>query len=275
MNTIDPQQEVEDFAESFAGLLPRGAAWPRDPESVLMRLVLGLSENWATTVQGRARDLLYVESTPDTTTEMLEDWERALGLPEECYDEVPQTVEARRAIVIEKLTTIGAQSREYFIGIAQRLGHPDARISEFSPFRCGVSRCGSTQWRVGPPDERYVWRMYVGPSAKSWFQAGKSRCGQDPQMRIRRSAAVECIINKLKPEHTRVIFLYSFPTPGYPIDVEWFRAGKSRAGRDPQARVMAWGEYVEPSPQEITYFRAGRNRAGRDPQAHKVTVVVR
>src|SRR5262249_45546041 len=51
----------EAYAESLAGLLPFGLAWPRDIESPLMLFVEGLAGVWGD-VDARAADLLERES---------------------------------------------------------------------------------------------------------------------------------------------------------------------------------------------------------------------
>lgn len=272
---LTPRQtaQLDAYASAFAALMPTGKVWSRDRDHPLIQYLRGQASIWALNVVARASTLVEVEALPDTTTEMLTDWERVAGLPEECYDQVEQSPEARRSLLLAKLTSEGGQSPAYFVNLARSLGHPDARITEFSPFRAGRAHCGSSRFRTGAPDQRYVWRMHVGPSAVSWFRLGKSRCGSAGQAKIRRAAAVECMIRKLAPAHTTVIFTYSFPGPLYPKDIDYFRAGKSHAGIDPQARATAWGDFTDLAPLEVERFRTGRNRCGRDPQARRVTVV--
>ena len=96
----------DEYADAFASLLPTGPAWPREPESELQIVIAGMAEIWGTppnnpnsplqiSVDGRAADLLTVETFPDTTTELLPEWQTAYGLPDACLAE-PLTIEARR-----------------------------------------------------------------------------------------------------------------------------------------------------------------------------------
>jgi uncharacterized protein YmfQ (DUF2313 family) len=71
------------YLSQLIGLLPPGDALVREPGSVLERL-LSVPAAELARVDGRVEALL-LESDPARTTEMLADWERALGLPDVCY----------------------------------------------------------------------------------------------------------------------------------------------------------------------------------------------
>jgi uncharacterized protein YmfQ (DUF2313 family) len=71
------------YLSQLIGLLPPGDALAREPGSRLERL-LSVPAAELARVDGRVEALL-LESDPARTTEMLADWERALGLPDVCY----------------------------------------------------------------------------------------------------------------------------------------------------------------------------------------------
>ncbi len=71
------------YLSQLLALLPPGDALAREPGSVLERLLTVPAAELAR-VDGRVEALL-VESDPARIAEMLADWERALGLPDECY----------------------------------------------------------------------------------------------------------------------------------------------------------------------------------------------
>lgn len=226
-----------DYAQAFARLLPTGAAWSRDPLSVLMKVVHGLAQIWgspgvdaasdaipgtAQLVDGRAGDLLERESDPRATIELLPDWERAWGLPDPCVAE-PLTIANRQVALVTKMTLLGAQSRAFFIATAAALGYT-ITIREFSPFMAGVSRCGDTRnlaidgdtpdgthyrWEIGPPEMRFYWVVVVGALRLTWFRAGEGQAGVDPMVRIALATDLECLIRRYKPAHTDVVFDYS------------------------------------------------------------------
>ena len=102
----------DDYAQSLLALLPQGPAWSRDISSTLVKVCTGLAGIFGF-VDSRAADLLERESDPRKTMELLPDWERNWGLPEECFPG-GSTVEERRATLMLKMTLLGGQSREFF-----------------------------------------------------------------------------------------------------------------------------------------------------------------
>ena len=75
--------DASAYLSQLISLLPPGDALAREPGSVLERL-LSVPAAELARVDGRVEALL-TESDPARTTEMLADWERALGLPDVCY----------------------------------------------------------------------------------------------------------------------------------------------------------------------------------------------
>jgi uncharacterized protein YmfQ (DUF2313 family) len=211
------RRSQDDYAAALADLLPRGRSWPRDPTSVLMMLVRGLAGPWGQDVDPRAGDLLEIESDPRLTVEMLPDWERAFGLPDKCLAE-PLTIADRRVALLNRMTTEGGQSRAFFIALAASIGYT-INIIEYSPFMGGVSRGGDTRptgtageefrWYGGPPEMRFYWKIKIMNARLSWFRGGQGEGGVDPHLRIGLATDLECVLRRLKPAHTDVIFDYS------------------------------------------------------------------
>jgi uncharacterized protein YmfQ (DUF2313 family) len=233
----------DDYREAFFSLLPNGQAWPKHAiDSVLYGTVDGLSQYWGF-VDSRAADLLEIESDPNTTIELLPDWERNWGLPDPCYT-APQTIAARRLALIQRMTLYGQQSRQFYIDFAKFLGY-DITISEYRTFVCGMDRCGDSRVRgngqvpyfdqrfvlgylpvcnvlglpvgngemseypnygLGPPDNRYFWTVHVNATSLMWFRCASGQCGVDPHLRIGIPADLECILDRWKPAHTEIIF---------------------------------------------------------------------
>jgi uncharacterized protein YmfQ (DUF2313 family) len=158
----------DDYATALASLLPYGQAWPRGPESVLMRAVRGLAQIFGY-VDGRAGDLLERESDPRKTIELLPDWERAWGLPDPCF-KTTQSIAERQTMLVFKMTLLGAQDRQWFIDVSKWLGY-DITISEFAPFTAGISQVGDTRgmefWNDTPGRLTFV---TTPPVQHSWFQ---------------------------------------------------------------------------------------------------------
>jgi len=191
---------AEDYAQVLADLLPRGWAWPRDPESVLMRVFAGLAVEYSR-VHNRDCDLLR-EAYPGTASEALADWERITGLPDPCLP-APSSLQGRRRAVLFKLAARGGSSREYFIWLARILGF-EITITEFEPFRAGRNRAGD---RAHGSDWVYAWRVNAPEVTVFPFRAGQSTAGE--RLREWGNAVLECVLNRYKPAHTILQFGYS------------------------------------------------------------------
>lgn len=184
-----------EYAKPLMALFPRGLAWNRDSGSVLSRLVNGLAEIYGY-VDGRAADLLEIETDPRATTEMLPDWERNWGLPDICFT-LTQTVAQRRATLVTKMTMEGGQSRAFYRAIAATVGENSLNIREYAPYMCGVSRCGDTRgidepgdttfrWALGAPETRFYWTISINNVL----------------------SGADCILHRLRPAHTDLVVKY-------------------------------------------------------------------
>jgi uncharacterized protein YmfQ (DUF2313 family) len=200
-------------------LLPNGQAWPkRVVGSVLYQTCDGLCEYWGV-VDGRAADLLETESDPRATFELLPDWERNWGLPDPCLTHPPTALEERRMALVAKMTMIGGQSRQFFINIAKAFGYT-ITITEYAPYMTGVSRCGDTRgddiydpthyhWELGAPEIRFYWTVHVSALSLTYFHVNSSQCGIDRLLDIGIATDLECVLGKLKPAHTQIVYDYS------------------------------------------------------------------
>jgi uncharacterized protein YmfQ (DUF2313 family) len=238
-----------DYRDAFLELLPQGQAWPKHTiDSVLWQACDGLNNYWGF-VDGRAADLLEIESDPRTTVELLPDWERNWGLPDPCYT-APQTIAERQIALVARMTLYGSQSREFYINFAAFLGYT-ITITEYRPFMVGIDCCGDDrvygdgtfmqdQWGrpimdpngepvadgelsewpnygLGPPENRYYWTVHVHQADLQWFRSASGQCGIDPHLRIGHAQDLECILARWKPAHTEIVYDYSGLTPGDPM----------------------------------------------------------
>ena len=206
-------------------MLPQGQAWPRGPETVLYKTCDGLNQYWGF-VDGRAADLLEIESDPRITVELLPDWERAWGLPDPCFPDAT-SIEERQDMLVLVMTMIGGQSREFFQGVAEWLGY-SVTITERSPFMAGWSHCGDTRnvyddtgryrWEIGPPELRFYWSAFAADPKLVWFRCGGGgsandwkggQAGVDPHLRIIVAPDLACLFNRWKPAHTMLVYDYA------------------------------------------------------------------
>jgi uncharacterized protein YmfQ (DUF2313 family) len=192
------QLSDQDYEQELKTLFPQGLAWILEG-TVFENLVSGIAPELAR-VDRRASDLIN-ELDPRTTSELLTDWERVLGLPDGCTGQLG-TLQERRNAIVAKLNAIGGQSREYFIALAATHGF-EITVEEFRPFQAGVSRAGEN---VNSQFWRFAWRVNA-PETTVWaFRAGQSTAGEP--LRNWGNKPLECLIRKYKPAHTHPIFAY-------------------------------------------------------------------
>jgi uncharacterized protein YmfQ (DUF2313 family) len=192
---------VDDWTRTLVDLLPRGAVWPRDPATVLWRFWMAIADEMMA-IQRRDCDLL-AESYPCGAVELLPDWERVLGLPDECTDQQDWPLTSRQAFVCAKLAAQGGASRNYFIELAAAYGYTIS-ITEHEP------------WRIGCRD---FCDCYVGEPVSWWTVSAVSlpvthstvgcwQMGEDICV-VHGADVLECIIRRAAPANTLVTFAYT------------------------------------------------------------------
>lgn len=187
---------AEHYLTQLRALLPPGIAWPRD-DGDLGRTLAALAEELAR-VDARAWDLVD-EADPRTTVELLPEWERAFGLPDPCVDQ-PDTYGERIDALVEKVTRIGGQSPAYYIAVAARLGYT-VTITEFDPF----TFASTFDELLYGQDWQFAWQVNAPEETVRFFEFTS---GFDEPLADWGNGPLECVINRLKPAHTYVLFAY-------------------------------------------------------------------
>lgn len=186
-----------DFLRALQALLPPGDAWPRDPDALLTRLLEAVALRYEAH-QARVAQFLDVESFPPSAGELLADWERVFGLPDECAGPADGAA-ARRAALVARVIERGGQSPAYYIGIAAALGF-SVTITEFRQARIGLSAIGEP---IHGPEWTSTWRVNAPPTAVVEARIGISTIG-DP-LREFGNALLGCVLHRIKPAHTHLI----------------------------------------------------------------------
>ena len=189
------------YISLFYKLLPKGKAWNRSPASNMYKLISAYSPEWKR-VDDRVSDLLR-ESNPITCQETLSSWEKLFGLPDNCTENLNLTFEQRRNIVIQRFVARGGSNAAYFEKIAAIFGYPDVKCSDYKPFRSGKSQSGD---QISGEGWEYVFKLFSPNAIINNFKSGSSQSGD--QIRTFGNPAMECIIRRVKPAHTTVIFSY-------------------------------------------------------------------
>lgn len=190
-----------DYLRQLQALLPLGPAWPKDDDATLTRLLQALAGELAR-VDGRALQLVE-EADPRTTGELFADWERVAGLPDACAEAFggEQTQAQRRAALVAKLVTLGGQSAAYYIGLAAALGYA-ITITEFHEH--------TVEDDVEHPLYSAAWNFawQVNSALNTIIEITVESTVEEP-IAAWGNALLECVINRLKPAHTIVLFSYT------------------------------------------------------------------
>lgn len=190
-----------DYLRQLQALLPPGPAWPKDDDATLTRLLAALSAELAR-VDGRAQQLIE-EADPRTVAELFVDLERVAGLPDSCAQAFggDQTVSQRRAALLGRLTTLGGQSPAYFIGLAAALGYV-ITITEFHAHTVN----DDVEYPIYGPAWNFAWQVNAALNTVTEITVDST---VDDPLAAWGNALLECVINRLKPVHTAVLFSYT------------------------------------------------------------------
>lgn len=187
-------------------LFPRGFAWQRifDTDSNIRKLSDALSVE-PCRIEDRALEFVD-EVYPNTTVEMLPDWERLLGLPDDC-ESTPEslTYVERIARVIQVLTTRGGLNEQFYKDLAASFGIDIDLITveDQPPFRAGSGRAGD---RITNGDWQFAFIVSAPATEAFKFRAGLSRAGD--RLQTVSNSTLECLINKHKPAHAIALFTF-------------------------------------------------------------------
>lgn len=162
--------------------------------------------------EGAALDTLYADApraargiNPFQAAEWIEDYERVYGLPDACG--LPgRTYQERLASLAIAVTERRGISRAYFIRLAAYLGYAIA-IAEYAPFAAG-SRAGDS---LTNEDWRFAWRVETTAGVARRFAAGRNCAGE--ALGEWGDEFLECVMRRLKPAHTAVLFAYLSDLP--------------------------------------------------------------
>ncbi|SDO75872.1 Uncharacterized protein YmfQ in lambdoid prophage, DUF2313 family [Rhodoferax sp. OV413] len=182
--------------------LPPGRALTREPGAWLTRLLEAFA---AMLLAAQLRvAALVAEFDPLLATSLLPDWERLLGLPDDCMVTASLTTLDRQRIASQRLHERGGQSRAYFIDLADRLGEPGCTVTEFRPMTCNDD-CNDALYSTA---DLYTWRVNIPHAAVNARQMNcNDNCNAALQMYL--PSLAECPIRERKPAHTQVIFAYT------------------------------------------------------------------
>ena len=182
------------YLAQLQALLPRGRAWPRHAGARLTALLTALAEALA------AADLkgvqLIRDINPATTSDLASDWERIMGLPDEC-SEAASGLASRRAAIIEKLVARVDLNPQTFIDLARTFGITisiDEHDRSRADLIAGLDTAGG-RWR-------HVWWITISADS-SRFKSVLDDVNT-PLLDFEVSPEFACRLKQLTPAHTHL-----------------------------------------------------------------------
>lgn len=195
---------VPAWLASLQSLLPPGRAFTREPDSNLTKLLEAVAAMFAS-AESLAVELRNQSADPLIATHMLPDWERLLGLPDECTAELELSILQRQRMALARLTERGGQSRPYFIALAEAYGEPGCTIDDcFMQMTCN-SDCNDALYSLA---DVFTWRVNI-PRPIDQVEAMTCNSDCNDALASFSLSLAECPITERKPAHTQVIFSYA------------------------------------------------------------------
>ena len=145
-------------------------------------------------------DKLLLEQDPSKTVELLPEWEKEVGLPDECSGLAP-TIPERRTNLIAKLLARGGQSEDYFVNLFEEQGIA-ITIYHKQPSYVPLSIPGYVTGEA----YKFIWFVDIPDFQVDYGEIGD---GIGDYLGIFLSSSnVACIIEKYKPAYTKVVYNY-------------------------------------------------------------------
>lgn len=191
-------RNTTSYLELLKSLLPRGRAWTFKSDSPFIQFLQATADELSR-IDVRSDDLID-EADPRITDELLTDWEKEYDLPDDCFI-ADKSIAERRQDIFNKLVTVGQQDKQYFIDLAATLGYT-ITITEFSPFWVGIGGMGDP---IGELVNVFHWRVNIIDSSSS-SGAFNNEFSSAFDILDLSFDNLECLFNKLKPAHTKLLF---------------------------------------------------------------------
>lgn len=174
----------EDYKQIMIKLSPTGACWPIEDDSNWVTLLEALAQEYAR-VDAAAYELVQ-EAFPDTSTVLLPNWERVLGLPDECSTP-GASIDVRRADVLAKLRARGGQSAAYIESVIAAYG-AQAVVQDMVPFYADEGEAGEHVF-----DTIWDYKFLIDVQNPSTIEDVDS---------------FECRMNQITPAYAQSFFVY-------------------------------------------------------------------
>lgn len=188
---------TEDHANAIAAHLLNGKTFEAKNigESNFRQLLLGIAGEFR--IAQEYIETLEKEYPPDNTTLFLEEWESALGIPDDCFSGAG-TIEERQRDVLVKLASLGVQTADDFVRLAAIFGKTVT-----------VSSLAEVAF---PPYDVPFLPVDVAAARFIIRVSGENLIANIPPYDVpftpsSGESVLECVLNKVAPANCRVVFV--------------------------------------------------------------------
>lgn len=194
-----------EHSTTLASFLPNGRPFLAKgiPQTNLYKLIYGLAAECAR-AENLLNDITYEHEIGQTTL-LIEEWESALGIPDDCFPKATTLAERRRNVLL-KLGGLGLQTAKDFIDLAAVFGVTITidvgRCYGMFPYNCAFP----ITFMDSPQTARFTWRVNmwnITPPCIFPFVNLFPICFSSGASNI-----IECFFNKLRPSNTILTFRY-------------------------------------------------------------------
>lgn len=196
-----PKSTVQEQAKVLAKFLPEGKVWRAKmiEESNLYKLLLGFGAELLRVHE--SIDELACNYLISESSQFLPEWEAMLGIPDDCFPGTG-TVEERVQDVLIKLASLNVITEEDWEALCALFGVPNCLINN-GIFYHTWDWVWPHIWFQNAQDARFhiVIRLPEEFKPSTWDWTWDHPWGRD-------TSKLECILNKIKPADTKLIFLY-------------------------------------------------------------------
>lgn len=197
---------LDQYTSALKSLLPRGRVWSRENIGDQHGLIEGLAKSFQQMDKDAVQ--LLIDAFPSTTTDLVDEWNNTVGIPDPCFG-APANIEQNRQYIVAKLIADGGQTVDYYISIAASLGLI-IKIREFSRMAPGT---GAPVGLINNLDDwAHTWQVRLDIDSPSLVEfAGDLEAIKQSQV----YKALSCLLTRYKPAHTQ--FYISTVDPLEPI----------------------------------------------------------
>lgn len=189
----------KDYQRTLLQLLPTGPAWPQAPDSTLGKLLHGLADGYAR-LDSELDEIALRETMPRTAVQLLEDWEKFLGLPD--CGSLGDTVEKRQLEAQAKFTMTPSLNARFLEELALEHGYI-VKIEQVYPHHC-MRDC---MYALIPQEVKFT--AYV--TVYNYVDKYKATCLDNcmTPLVVYEAGDLECLFERYGPGHE--IFIYFYP----------------------------------------------------------------